>query len=274
MDVKNALMNAYATAPGILGDLRMDDGNRPCFLVLVPGHGVYEGPENGTLADIANPGNWHTSYPDDVRLYLEHIATAMSVANYLKEKGYDTCLVFSGARVKKVVGGELRKPERSEAESYKIASRILANSIDASINVPVKLEQSAYSSYGNLVFSLAHAPDSSVPELVVVNFEFKKNRFMHYASLHGIPLVYIGVNNPQFPDLEKAVREEGKLMEIIRQKGPLAAELVEKRKMRGQPEHQARLLEQFCNGRCLGAEELMEVLKGVMSPQPASASPF
>ncbi|KAJ1957114.1 hypothetical protein EC988_001001 [Linderina pennispora] len=158
-------------------------------LVIVPGHGVYQG--NGTPLDESN---WflQPEQVGSVGAFMAHIGKAVEIV-----KEHDTALLlFSGGATRAGAGAQ------SEAQGYWAAADRMGW-LTGSVYRRVMTEQYARDSYENVLFSVARFREITgrYPDrITVVGFDFKRERFieLHRRALNypKIRFNYIGINPP------------------------------------------------------------------------------
>ncbi len=280
--------NAIEFAERVLDSHRDADN----IMVLMPCHGIYhedglveeDNGWKGKLESIFNEECWYTSYSNDVKHYIGHIAAAYAIAGYLSSRGKGVAVVISGGPVKKKVNGEWKRPPegKSEASSYETVGRMLRAAVEGYLDerkrqgnleewesvlehilsaesTTLILDENAYSSYGNLIFGLYayYRSMGKLPDLaIIVGWGFKEKRFRHYAGLHGIEMEYFPANNPDEGE-DEAARAEEEMLDVIEKEGPAGETLQNKRDGRGQTEEgKGRLEEAWNGGEPLKADDL------------------
>lgn len=174
-------------------------------LVLVGGHALYVGP-NPDSED-----SWRGGFPGEGKYYREHADKAVKIAAAIPE----ALLIFSG--------GPTRKNSTiSEAQSYFNLQEQLGWHGHYDVRERTATEECARDSLENLSFSRSRfffLTGSQPDYIVVVGWEFKRERFTLHAETLGIEIEYIGINNPPGDSydmkspLARAIENEKKTVE-------------------------------------------------------------
>ncbi|KAG7192059.1 uncharacterized protein KQ657_002416 [Scheffersomyces spartinae] len=173
-------------------------------LIILPCHGVWKGgstkgqrPEEWHLASFQVVGNDHLSFVDHIRVSVEQLRS-----------NPNSHLIISGGQTKKESGPVL------ELLSYYYLLRELMSAEDELLLHRISLEEYARDLFENVLFLLCRFYElhNQYPDgLVIVGFEFKRDRFLklHLEKALGWELnnvTYLG-NEPDPAELSDIERE-------------------------------------------------------------------
>lgn len=136
-------------------------------LVIVPCHGIWKGPKNGTKSG-ENQLEWYLApfqlEGNDHLCFKQHLLDAVGLVDN------HTAIVISGGKTKKEL-------DKSEAQSYyDLLQEISQKSLES-----ILLEEYARDSFENVIFLLArfHQQYHQFPKYItIIGFEFKRKRFL------------------------------------------------------------------------------------------------